>query len=145
MKTLALTIAIFAPCAFAQPNSQPNPYNTIDHWGQLPEGRTWGSTSAVDIDRDGKSIWVAERCGANSCAGKTDPPILKFDSSGKLLKSFGSGMFIFPHGICVDKDGNIWITDGLGKEGIGHQVIKFNPEGKVLLTLGKAGVPGDGP
>jgi adenylate cyclase len=83
----------------------------------LPEGRTWGSTSAVDIDRDGKSIWVAERCGGNSCEGKTDPPILKFDASGKLVKSFGAGLLIFPHGICVDKDGNIWVTDGQAKDG----------------------------
>jgi sugar lactone lactonase YvrE len=127
------------------PNSQPNPYVTVEHWAKLPEGRMWGSTSAVEIDRDGKSIWVAERCGANSCAGKDDPPILKFDATGKLVKSFGEGMFIFPHGISVDKDGNIWVTDGQGKDGKGHQVFKFSPDGKVLMTLGKAGVAGDGP
>jgi sugar lactone lactonase YvrE len=148
MKTLVLSAAVIAAYlapVYGQPNSQPNPYRTIDHWGELPEGRVWGSTSAVDIDRDGRSIWVAERCSANSCVGKTDPPILKFDSSGKLLKSFGAGMFVFPHGICVDQDGNIWVTDGQGKEGKGHQVFKFSPDGKVLMTLGKAGVAGDGP
>jgi streptogramin lyase len=127
------------------PNSQPNPYVTVEGWAKLPEGRKWGSTSAVDIDRDGKSVWVAERCGVNSCAGKNDPPILKLDASGKPIMSFGAGMFIFPHGICVDKDGNIWVTDGQGKDAIGHQVFKFNPDGKVLMTLGKAGVAGDGP
>src|SRR5260370_14704526 len=130
---LRLTLVIvFAISARGQsndePNSQPNPYRTVENWAKLPEGRPWGSTSAVDIDRDGKSIWVAERCGANSCAGKTDPSILKFDSSGKLVKSFGSGMFIFPHGICVHKDGNVWITDGQGKDGIGHQVFQFSPD-----------------
>jgi sugar lactone lactonase YvrE len=148
MKNLASVIPTIALCivaAYAQPNSQPNPYRTFDHWGQLPEERTWGSTSAVDIDRDGKSIWVAERCGANSCVGKMDPPILKFDQSGKLLASFGAGMFVFPHGICVDPEGKIWVTDGQGKEGKGHQVFKFSPEGKVLMTLGQAGVAGDGP
>jgi sugar lactone lactonase YvrE len=127
------------------PNSQPNPYVTVENWAKLPEGRTWGSTSAVDIDRDGKSVWVAERCGANTCEGKNDPPILKFDTSGKLVKSFGEGMFLFPHGICVDKEGNIWITDGHAKDGKGFQVFKFSPDGKVLMTLGKAGVGGDGP
>jgi DNA-binding beta-propeller fold protein YncE len=145
--TLAPIIALIVLCvapAYAQPNSQPNPYRTVDNWGQLSEGRAWGSASAVDIDRDGKRIWVAERCGANSCAGKSDPPILEFDQSGKLLKSFGAGMFVFPHGICVDPDGNIWVTDGQGKEGKGHQVFKFSPDGKVLLTLGQAGVAGDG-
>lgn len=125
--------------------AQPNPYRTVENFFKLPEGRVWGSTSAVDIDRDGTSVWVAERCGANSCAAKTDAPILKFDANGKLVTSFGAGMFIFPHGICVDKDGNIWVTDGQGQNGIGHQVFKFSPAGKVLMTLGKAGVTGDGP
>jgi len=119
---------------------------TVEGWAKMPDGRTWGSTSAVEIDRDGKSIWVGERCGANSCAGKDSiAPILKFDQSGQLVKSFGEGMFIFPHGICVDKDGNIWVTDAQGRDGKGHQVVKFSPDGKVLMTLGKAGVGGDGP
>jgi sugar lactone lactonase YvrE len=122
-------------------NNLPNPYQTITGWFHLPEGRTMGSTSAVDIDSKGH-IWVAERCGKNSCAGSTLDPVLEFDSDGKLLKSFGSGMFIFPHGICIDKDDNVWITDGQGRDGIGHQAIKFSPDGKVLMRLGKAGVAG---
>jgi sugar lactone lactonase YvrE len=129
----------------APPNSQPNPYRTVENWAKLPAGRTWGSTSAVEVDCDGKSIWVAERCGANTCAGSDLAPILKFDSSGKLVKSFGADMFIFPHGIFVDKDGNVWVTDAHGEKGKGHQVFKFSPEGKVLMTLGKAGIEGDGP
>jgi len=110
----------------------------------MPEGRTWGAAAGVDVDRQG-NIWVAERCGANSCAGSDLAPILEFDPSGKLLKSFGAGMFVFPHGLYVDRDGNIWVTDGQGSEGKGHQVFKFSPDGKVLMTLGKAGVAGDGP
>jgi streptogramin lyase len=54
-------------------------------------------------------------------------------------------MFIFPHGLYVDKESNVWVTDGQGKGGKGHQVFKFSPDGKVLMTLGKAGVTGDGP
>jgi sugar lactone lactonase YvrE len=138
-------LATASALAEAPPNAQPNPFRTVENWFKLPAGRMWGSTSAVDIDRDGTSIWVAERCGANSCAGKMDPPILKFDQSGTLVKSFGSGMFVFPHGIAVDKDGNIWVTDGQGRDGKGHQVFKFSPDGEVLMTLGKAGVAGDGP
>jgi sugar lactone lactonase YvrE len=138
-------LATASALAEAPPNSQPNPFRTVENWFKLPAGRMWGSTSAVDIDRDGTSIWVAERCGANSCAGKMDPPILKFDQSGTLVKSFGGGMFVFPHGIAVDKDGNIWVTDGQGRDGKGHQVFKFSPDGEVLMTLGKAGVAGDGP
>ena len=90
-------------------NDLPNPYQTTAPWGRLPEGRKWGALNAVAIDNDGESVWVADRCGANpdtppgasafqydSCAGSTVAPILKFDSSGNLLKNFGAGMFIFP-------------------------------------------------
>jgi sugar lactone lactonase YvrE len=135
--TLLLVLSVMPALA------QPNPYRTIENWAKLPEGRTWGSTSSVDLDRDG-NIWVADRCGANSCAGKTEAPVMKFDPSGKLLKTFGEGMFVFPHDLVVDRGGNIWIVDGQGKDGKGHQVFKFSPEGKVLMTLGKAGVAGDG-
>jgi DNA-binding beta-propeller fold protein YncE len=138
MKFLPIAVMVgvtIGASLLAQDNSKPNPYRTIENWAKLPEGRSWGSTSAVEIDRDGRSIWVAERCGANSCAGKTDDPILHFDASGKLLKSFGSGMFLFPHGIAVDQDGNIWITDGQAANGKGFTVVKFNPDGKVLMTL----------
>ena len=79
------------------------------------------------------------------CDGSKLDPILKFDSSGKLLKSFGAGLMLFPHGIHVDRDGNVWVTDGLGRGGKGHQVFKFSPDGKLLLTLGKANTPGSGP
>ena len=141
----------------APTNSLPNPYRSIENWGTLPAGRQWGSTSAVAIDADGTSVWVGERCGESrppnqvdqskpfACDGSPLDPILKFDSSGKLLKSFGAGLLLFPHGIYVDRDGNIWVTDGLGRGTKGHQVFKFSPDGKVLLTLGKPNQPGSGP
>src|SRR5689334_4847605 len=56
-------------------NDLPNPYRTVEGWAQL--GRAWGATSAVDVDRDGHSVWVAERCGANSCAGSNLPAVFK--------------------------------------------------------------------
>ena len=80
-------------------NSLPNPYRTIENYFKMPDGRTWGSTSAVEIDKDGRSIWVGERCGANTCAGSDLPSILKFDASGKLGKEFSEPLWIFPHGI----------------------------------------------
>jgi streptogramin lyase len=122
----------------------PNPYQTTENWGQLPPGRTWGSTSAIDIAPNG-NLWVAERCGANTCAGSTVPSILEFDPSGRMVRSFGAGLFVFPHGFHVDRDGNVWVTDAQGRDGKGHQVFKFSPEGTLLLTLGKAGVAGSGP
>lgn len=139
------------PAAVAQSvarptNDAPNPYRTIEGWAKMPAGRTWGSTSAVEIDKDGRSIWVAERCAANSCGGSPLDPILKFDSTGTLAKSFGAGMLISPHGIFVDGDGNVWVTDcactGPAAQrlpGKGHQVYKFSPDGTLLLTLGKTG------
>src|SRR5215211_1786159 len=57
----------YAQTAVEPTNSLPNPYRTVENHFKLPEGRMWGSTSAVEIDKDGKSIWVAERCGVNSC------------------------------------------------------------------------------
>jgi DNA-binding beta-propeller fold protein YncE len=173
-------VAQDAPWAKVAPvNDLPNPYTTVTDFFKLPAGREWGSTSAVDVSPDGKIIWVAERCGMppqgseqrklnralNSCwdaaAGKMSAldPVLKFDqASGKLLASFGAGLMVFPHGIHVDRDGNVWVTDGQDNlprrrpgqpadaplppgpdKVVGHQVFKFSPEGKLLLTLGKPG------
>ena len=154
----ALAIAGLGAAAPSGPtNSLPNPYRSIENWGTLPQGRAWGSTSAVAIDPDGTSVWVGERCGEPRPPSQVDPsqpfgcdgskldPILKFDASGKLLRSFDAGPLLFPHGIHVDRDGNVWITDGLGRGNKGHQVFKFSPDGKVLLTLGKPNKPGNGP
>ena len=133
--------------AFAQvdPNPAPNPYRTVENWAKLPEGRTWGQVISADIDRDGKSIWVVERCGGTSCAKSDLAPVLKFDSSGNLVKSFSAGMIVRPHGLFIDKNNNVWVTDGDAENGKGDQVFEFSQNGKVLLTLGKAGVAGDGP
>ncbi len=153
-----------SPATSSPTNSLPNPYQTIEGFAKLPAGRVWGSTSAVGVDKDGKSLWAAERCGANSCWNAQTGTIsnvdviMKFDESGQIVKSFGAGMFIFPHGMYIDRDGNLWMTDGQDNlprrprgaaadapaptppaKIIGHQVIKFSPEGKVLMTLGKAG------
>ena len=125
-------------------NDLPQPYRTTRDWGQLPPGVKWAAVTAVEPAPDG-TIYVIHRCFANSCADRPEAPILKFDASGKLLKSWGEGLFIFPHGATVDRDGNLWVTDARGANGKGHQVFKFSPEGKVLMTLGKAGVSGSTP
>jgi sugar lactone lactonase YvrE len=147
-----LILATFAMTAGAQTapvNDKPNPYETIAGWAKMPDGRKWGSTSGVGIDKDGTSIWVAERCGANSCVGSNLAPILHFDANGNLIKAFGEGMIQVPHGLSVDRDGNVWVTDWSNNGGAqngatrdttkGHQVMKFSPDGKLLMTLGKPG------
>jgi sugar lactone lactonase YvrE len=147
MLGVAIVAAVAMPGARvnAQASDPPNPYRTVEGWVKLPDERKWGQTISIDIDPDGRSIWVFERCGGTTCDGSDVAPILKIDPSGKVVKSFGAGMFIFPHGLHVDRDGSVWVTDGRGKGGKGHQVTKFSPDGKVLMTLGKAGATGDGP
>src|ERR1041385_873597 len=142
-----LFVALLAPF-FAQQkdsprNDLPQPYKTTRDWGELPKGMKWAAVTAVEPAPDG-TIYVIHRCFANSCAGRMEPPILKYNAEGKLLKSWGEAMFIFPHGATVDRDGNLWVTDARGEGGKGHQVFKFSPDGKVLMTLGKAGVSGSG-
>ncbi len=126
-------------------NDLPQPYRTTRDWGQLPAGATkWSAVTAVEPAPDG-SIYVVHRCFANSCAGRMEAPIVKYDANGRILKSWGEGLFIFPHGATVDRDGNLWVTDAGGGSGKGHQVFKFSSEGKVLMTLGKAGISASSP
>ncbi|HWI12646.1 MAG TPA: peptidyl-alpha-hydroxyglycine alpha-amidating lyase family protein, partial [Burkholderiales bacterium] len=150
-------------------NDLPNPYRTVAPWGKLPAGQSWGAFNAVAIDNDGESVWVATRCGATdaippgasafqyySCAGSQFAPVMKLDAAGNVLKSFGAGLFIVPHKIYIDRDGNVWVADQRdvnarekklfpGEGGKGHAVYKFSPEGKLLMTIGRPGVPGNPP
>ena len=135
----------------------PNPTATvIANWGDLPDGREWGSTAGVDIDPIDGQVWAYERCGAGSfgagvpvnCDSNPVDPIFKFDRhTGEVLANFGGGVMVTPHGIHVDADGNVWVTDFAGNaEGTkGHQVHKFSPDGELLMSLGTAGQPGTGP
>jgi hypothetical protein len=93
-------------------NDLPNLYRLGVSWGQLPEGRKWGSTASVTIAPDG-TIWVADRCGNSGAGGTTCGgasagvnPIFQFDTSGKLRKALGAGMFVSPHKLAVDKEGS---------------------------------------
>jgi DNA-binding beta-propeller fold protein YncE len=131
-------IAVLATCAQITASSTgdpPNPYRAVENWAQLPPGVQWGQVINVTPDPHG-NIWIFHR---------SDPAILEFDASGKALKSFGTGMFVQAHGLATDSEGNVWVTDAQGKDGRGQQVFKFSPEGKILMTLGKAGVAGAGP
>ncbi len=152
---LALIMLGSIDSSFSQ--SLPNPYRAVDGWAQLPHGRQMGAVGGVTMDPDGKHVWAVIRCDAsaperfgNECLDSDLDPIVKFDLDGNVVESFGSGRFIWPHGIDVDPDGNVWVTDAVAAARTpagtrGHQVIKFSPDGKALMTLGTPGVPGNGP
>ena len=127
----------------AQASAQDGSYRQSEGWAQLPEGFEWGQVIAVDVDADG-NVYAFHRCSSTSCVDRDEPPLLKFDSSGQHLMSWGSGMLVWPHGLDVDGEGNVWITDGRPDSGRGEQVIKIGADGEVLMTVGTAGVAGDG-
>ena len=131
----------------------PNPTSqALLNWAPLPDGREWGSTAGIDIGPD-DHVWAYDRCGGMALAGGCEEnpdrdPIFKFDrQTGEVMTSFGAGLFVLPHGLHVDDEGNVWVTDSQGNEAgtKGHQVIKFSLEGEILLRLGEAGQPGSGP
>jgi DNA-binding beta-propeller fold protein YncE len=135
----------------------PNPAPRVTrNWGQLPAGRTWGTSAGVDIDPIDGHVWAYERCGAGaaggaggggvSCDTNVVDPIFKFDRrTGAVLANFGKGVMVTPHGIAVDRQGNVWVADFAGNAAgtKGHQVHKFSPKGDKLLSLGVAGTPGN--
>ena len=152
---LALGLVVLTEAAAAQ--SGPSPYRLVDDWVQLPGGREMGAVGKVTMDPDGEHLWAVIRCDAPGeefgweCLDSDLDPVLKFDLNGHVVDSFGSGLFIWPHGIEVDAFGNVWVTDAVASARIpegdtrGHQVIKFSPTGEVLLTLGTPGREGSGP
>jgi DNA-binding beta-propeller fold protein YncE len=135
----------------------PNPAPKVTrNWGQLPAGRKWGTSAGIDVDPIDGHIWAYERCGAGAAGGAAGggvncetnavDPIFKFDrNTGAVLANFGKGVMVTPHGIHVDRQGNVWIADFAGNEAgtKGHQVHKFSPKGEKLLSLGIAGKPGN--
>jgi len=149
--TLFAVVALIAAAESSAQHS--NPYRAYYGWAKLPEGRALGVVAGIYLDPDGQHMWLMDRCGGNNCAGVDVDPILKFDLQGNLVKSFGRGLFGWPHGFFVDHEGNLWVTEGSPageprgeagfKIGRGHQVFKLSPEGEVLMTLGEAAVPGD--
>jgi sugar lactone lactonase YvrE len=127
-----------------QSESLPDPYRRVDGFFKMPPGRHMGATSAVAVDHEGH-VWIAERCGANSCADSALDPIMEFDAHGVFIKALGAGMLLFPHGFFIDRADHIWVTDGHVGSGKGDDVLEFDHSGKLLRTLGTPGVSGNGP
>jgi len=154
-----------------KPSTLPNPYRLVPDWPTLPatmkgpNRHKWGEVIRVHVAANG-NIWVFHRCfsdkphGDATCLNRGDanPPILEFNPAGRLLKRFGVGLFAHPHGFTLDQNGNIWTTDTNDQETIlgmpaknakgvtmGQQVLKISSTGTVLMTIGTAGVGGNGP
>lgn len=131
-------------------NDLPNPYSGRVSM-PLPDGREWGSTAGVDAGKGRDDIWAIDRCGSNTCVGSHADPLLHYDADGTLIGKMGADLFAFPHGIHVDAEGNVWVTDPLPADGrgaggnVGQQVTKLSPTGEILLQLGTRLVSGDGP
>lgn len=100
----------------------------------LPENIEWGQVPNVTIDREG-FIYAFHR---------SDPPVLKFDTEGNLVDSFGSAQWVArPHGFRLTPEGDIWTTDYQRESG--HTITKIDTAGNILLRLGARGFAGTGP
>lgn len=149
---VALSLVHLSLCG----QTYPNPYREVDTWAKFPDGRKMGAVGDVQVDPDGIHIWAVVRCDSaepdrfgNECLDSDLDPIVKFDADGNAVESFGGGMFIWPHGLFVDDDSNVWVTDAVREsrtpEGSrGHQVIKFSSTGEELMRLGIPGKAGKG-
>src|SRR5688572_20215029 len=109
-------------------------YRLSDKWGELPAGQEWGEVTGVEVEGD---TVIAVR--------RSDPPVVELTRAGRVIKTWGDGLFVWPHGFRRDREGNLWVTDGRAADGRGQQVFKMTRDGRILLTLGKKGVAGDGP
>lgn len=150
----ALFALVFSVAAFSQVTdarfTPSTDYTIDDAFFKLPPGRSIGATSGLAIHPNGSSFWIFDRCGASDCRGSDLAPIMQFDLDGNHLLSFGANLFQRPHGLHVDRQGNVWVTDDVGSrdidtvsEGKGHQVFKFSSDGELLMTLGSPGIPGN--
>jgi len=141
---------VFSDPAMTPTNDLPNPYTPREVM-PLPDERAWGSTAGVDAAKGRDDIWAIDRCGSNTCVGSNVDPLLHYDADGNLIGQMGADLFAFPHGIHVDQDGNVWVTDPLPPDGrgaggtVGQQVTKLSPDGAILMQLGTRMVTGTGP
>src|SRR5690349_19300377 len=135
MKVKAILGLLCLVGCVASYSSEPEPFKLAENWGPHLSGIEWGETAGLAIDKQGRLIAFTRK----------NVPVIEFDADGKVLKTWGEGLFVYPHGSRVDRNGNLWLTDARGRDGKGHQVFKFSRDGKLLMTLGTPGVSGEGP
>jgi len=140
-----LVLVLSAALAAGPAGGQQPTYQLAEGWAQLPAGvERFGMTLGVDLD-ERRHLWVFQRCFSTDCVDGPEeslPAVLEYDPSGRLVSSWGEGMFVWPHGFFLDDDGNVWTSDARGADGKGHTVMKHARDGRVLMTLGTPGVAG---
>lgn len=130
----ALVTAMLTSTCLLVANSYAQEYVMDPDWPKpLPDNIEWGQVPNVTIDKDGY-IYAFHR---------SDPPVLKFDPEGNLVKTWGAEWVSTPHGFRATPEGTLWATDY--NRQTGHTVTKFSTDGRVLLRLGARGFPGTGP
>jgi len=134
-RTLAKVAVAFTLTLTAVAPRADSMYHAVAGWAPLPAGVTWGETAGITMDKSG-IVYAFTR---------SEPPVIQLDPSGKVIKTWGKGMFVWPHGIRVDRNGFLWITDGQARDGNGQLVYKFDLQGNLVMTLGTRGVSGNGP
>jgi peptidylamidoglycolate lyase len=132
--TAAAVVLTAAVLSSQTPTTPPaSPYRLVADWGALPDGEAWGEVTGVDIDRTNTIVAVR----------RTSPYIIEMNPAGQVLKRWGEGLVVWPHGFRIDRDGFLWLTDGRGAGGKGQQVFKMTRDGNIVLRLGTAGVGGE--
>ena len=126
--------ALLAAAALAGVSAQA-PYRIDPAFGKLPDGLKWGLTAGMAIDAD-DHVYAFTRA---------EPPLIVLDQKGTVLRTWGAQMFGSPHGIRVDRFGYLWMTDWRTRDGKGQQVFKYDRDLRLIMTLGKAGIAGEGP
>jgi DNA-binding beta-propeller fold protein YncE len=128
MFRLASAILVFAGLAAAQ-NTWPKLKYAVDsEWPRLPAGWTFEETPGVAVDAR-EHVFVFHR-GPHS--------IIEFDKAGAVVRNWGDGVFVRPHGLKFDPDGNLWAVDDQG-----HMVVKMDAQGRVRMVLGRKNTKGE--
>jgi sugar lactone lactonase YvrE len=128
---LALAAVVAAGAAAQNGGSVPSlGYKPVADWPRLPPGWNFGETSGIALDSSGH-VYVFNR-GPH--------PLVEFDANGNFIRSLAEGMFVRTHGVRIDRSDNIWAVDVDG-----HFVVKLNPQGRVVMVLGRKGQAADNP
>ncbi|MEQ5786930.1 6-bladed beta-propeller [Erythrobacter sp. NFXS35] len=135
----ALTLLASTACSEAAPREDVPTLAVDTGWPAIPADAPFGNVSAVDLDANG-NIYVLHRAGRVweepfPTAPIAEPTVFKFAPDGTLLAQWGAGQFIMPHGLSIDPDGKVWITD------VAHeQVFRFSADGRQELAIGTRGL-----